>query len=113
MNIEINEFKGEGYQPLVARDGWRVALVNACDRLREDRIAKLERHLETDEVFVLLHGAATLHIDREMRPCPLEPLKTYTVPKNVWHCITMEDGAAVLVIENDNTGPDNTEYIFF
>jgi len=113
MNVIINEFTGEGYAPLVARDGWRVALVNDCERLREGLIAKIERHLETEEVFVLLKGSATLHLDETLTPCPLQPLKCYTVPRYVWHAITMGKDSAVLVIENDSTCKENTEYIYF
>ena len=45
MDIEIKEFNGKGYEPLISFRGWRVAIVNYCDKLREDKIFKRERHL--------------------------------------------------------------------
>ena len=29
--MEIKEFNGSGYQPLIAYNGWRVAIVNTND----------------------------------------------------------------------------------
>lgn len=112
MEIEIKEFNGEGYEPLISFRGWRVAIVNYCDKLREDKLFKRERHLDTDEVFVLLQGDAALHIGIEMKKYPLEIGKLYNVKKGIWHCITMEEGAKVVVIESDDTDDTNTERVF-
>ena len=54
IGIEIKEFNGEGYMPLVKYDGWRVAVINSSDKLLEKNICKIERHLTSDEVVVLL-----------------------------------------------------------
>ena len=113
MMLEISEFHGEGYAPLVSYNGWRVAVANACDRLLEENICKIERHLKTDEVFILLQGEAILHIGKEMRKVPMENGKIYTVKCGEWHCISMTQGAKVVIVENDDTGKENTEYIYF
>ena len=42
MGIEIKEFNGEGYAPLLSYNGWRVAVANFCERLREENICKVE-----------------------------------------------------------------------
>ncbi len=70
-----------------------------------------ERHLETDEAFVLLEGKALLIEDDteyEMEKC-----KVYNIKKGIWHHIVVSPDATVLVIENSNTSPDNTERRFF
>ena len=70
MGIEIREFNGEGYAPLISYNGWRVAVANFCERLREENICKVERHLKTDEVFILLQGEACLHLGMELKRIP-------------------------------------------
>lgn len=113
MEIEIKEFDGEGYMPLVSSGGWRVAVANFCDRLLEEKICRMERHTKTDEVFILLCGEAKLHIGEERKTFPLEIGKAYNVKCMAWHCITMTEGTKVAIIENDDTGPENTEFLYF
>ena len=63
--IEIKEHTESGYQPLVAYEGWRVAMANYSERFSKEKLCRMERHLKTDEVFILLHGEATLLIGKE------------------------------------------------
>ena len=60
--LNILEFNGEGYKPLVDFSSWRVAFLRFIDELIPENIQRLERHVETDEVFVLLKGQAILFI---------------------------------------------------
>ncbi len=108
--IDINLFDGDGYMPLVSSDGWRVAIANSCERLLEKNISRAERHLETDEVFVLIKGSATLFIGDDRTRYDLEPCKTYNVKCGVWHTLAMGDNSSVLIIENDSTSEKNSEY---
>lgn len=94
-HIEINSSGTEGFSVLVSSGGWRVGVINSCERLLEKNLRKRERHLETDEVFLLLKGGATLFVGEEMREYPLVPGKTFNVKKGVWHCIALEPGASV------------------
>ena len=41
---------------------WQVAVLNDAPKFRRETMPYLERHNETDEVFVLLEGACTLYI---------------------------------------------------
>ncbi len=109
MELEIFEYNAEGYKPLLAFDAWRVAMLNWTDRF--DKLTKLERHLLTDEVFVLLDGEATLYIGEKAVPTVMEKNKVYNVKKAVWHAITTSRDAHVLVVENDNTSMANSEYL--
>ena len=70
---------------------------------------EMERHLETDEVFVLLQGEAGLLIGKERLQIPLEIGKVCNVKKGIWHRVYMTPGAKVLIVENTNTGSHNTE----
>lgn len=112
MSIEIKDYCAGGYMPLISYNGWRVAVANYTERLLEENIVRLERHLKTDEVFILTLGEATLHIGKEMKRYPMEIGKLYNVKCGEWHCISMKLNSKVVIIENDDTAQDNTEYCF-
>lgn len=110
--MDIKETTGQGYSSIFSYNGWRVAVANACERLKEENMWRLERHLNTDEVFILIKGEATLHIGMEMERFPMELGKFYNVKRGEWHCITMKEGAKVAIIENDDTGDSNSEQYY-
>ncbi len=113
--LEIRQYTEEGYKTLVCYDTWRVAVLNYIDEVRPENIEKLERHNETDEVFVLLHGQATLFLgegDREIKtvhPQPMEQNKVYNVKRAVWHAVILSRDASVLIVENADTSDGNSE----
>jgi len=111
--LEVSEYDEPGYLPQIDSDGWRVAIANYSPKLEQDKLDFLERHSETDEVFVLLAGDAGLLIGQERAQVVLEPCKVYNVKKGVWHRVYMKEGAKVLIVENTDTSPHNTEYLPF
>lgn len=111
--MEIFKFNGEGYRSLIEYNGWRVAIINSSEKLLEENICKIERHLETDEVFILLMGEAILYIGKDMKKTIMEQGKFYNVKCNEWHCISMKKNSKVAVVENSNTGEKNSEYYYF
>jgi hypothetical protein len=114
--LEIREYDGEGFKVLVDHAGWRVAILRYIDELRPDRIEEMERHTETDEVFVLLHGLGVLLMGgneaRVKGICPqaMEPGKIYNLKCNAWHTILLSRDASVLLVENRDTSRRNSEY---
>ena len=111
MGIDIIECNNDGYNPLVDYNSWRVAVINYAERF--DKISRLERHMETDEVFILLLGSAELIIGSEKKTYVMESGKIYNVKKGTWHNIRISKTATVAVVENNDTGVHNTEYIEF
>ena len=109
--IEISEHNEQGFKKLVSFENWRVAILNYHERYNADGIKHLERHLITDEVFVLLQGKATLIIGEEMTQYKMEPNKLYNVKKGTFHNVCMSKDAKILLVENDGTGRENSEYL--
>jgi hypothetical protein len=115
--LEISDYTGAGYQPLIAYGAWRVAILNYIDELLPHNIGKLQRHDHTDEVFVLLKGRCILFvaegIDRikAIHAADMQPLKLYNMKRGTWHTHTLDQEAMVLIIENDDTGPANSPEI--
>jgi hypothetical protein len=115
--LDITEYTGEGYQPLIAYGEWRVAILRYIDELLPHNIGKMQRHNNTDEIFVLLQGRCILFIgtgtDRvaEILAEDMQPLKLYNMKRGTWHTHTLDQHATVLIIENDDTGPGNSPEI--
>ena len=108
--LEIKTYDGPGYKEQLDYNGWRVAIANYKPELERDKLTFLERHLETDEVFILIEGTAGLLVREELEECPMEMGKLYNITCGTWHRIFMKPGAKVVIIENTDTGPHNTEY---
>ncbi len=114
--LEIRDYEGEGYQPLVDYGTWRVAILRFLDGLQPERQSSMERHTETDEVFVLTKGKGMLimggngmQIDG-IYPQIMEIGKIYNVKRNAWHTVLLSRDASVLLVENCNTDKHNSEY---
>jgi hypothetical protein len=107
--IEIKEYQGDGYKPLIDFETWRVAVLKYCDELLPENITKLQRHDESDEAFVLLQGNCTLFIADGKEEVgtiyqePMKLLKLYNIKKSTWHSHTLSKDAVVLIVENENT----------
>ena len=114
--LEVREHLGSGYQPLVDFATWRVAILNFAGDLRVENITRMQRHNETDEVFVLLKGRCILFIGEgeetvtTLHAVELKPQKLYNVRKAVWHHHTLSEDAMVLVVENFDTTYDNSPF---
>ena len=114
--LEVREHLGPGYRPLVDFEAWRVALLNFSEELRLENIDRLQRHNETDEVFVLLQGRCLLFVGdgdeavSKIQAVELEQGRLYNVKKGVWHHHTLSEDARVLVVENRDTTYDNSPF---
>lgn len=102
---------GTGFLPLVTFGSWRIAMNVSAE---DEQLRTLQRHLETDEAFVLLEGGGAMLIaDGEASPegarwMPMEAMKVYNVRRNVWHAHVMRAGTRLLIVENEDTGDANS-----
>jgi ureidoglycolate hydrolase len=114
--LEIREYDGAGYQPLIYYGAWRVAILRWKPSMLPEKMEIMERHTQTDEVFVLLNGQATLILGGNclkaegMYQQVMEQGKLYNVKQNAWHTIMLSRDASILIVENYDTGQENTEY---
>ncbi|RPH52242.1 MAG: hypothetical protein EHM85_03475 [Desulfobacteraceae bacterium] len=114
--LEVRDYDKEGYSPVVDYATWRVAILNFSNDLLPEKIEAMQRHNETDEVFVLLCGECILFIGEgnekitEIFAENMQPFKIYNVKKSVWHTHTLSRDAKVLIVENRNTTFDNSPF---
>jgi ureidoglycolate hydrolase len=115
--LEVHEYVNVGYKSLVAYDDWRVAILNYIDELLPERLDKMQRHDETDEVFVLLQGRCILFLGEggekvsQLHAVDMRPLKLYNIKRGCWHTHTLDQVARVLIIENRDTADENSPVI--
>lgn len=115
--LEILCHDGPSYKPLVDFGAWRVAILNYSLDLLPENLTRMQRHNETDEVFVLLEGRCLLFVGEgtesvtRIHAEELCPGRVYNVKRAVWHTHTLSEEAKVLVVENRDTTYDNSPFI--
>lgn len=115
--IEICEHNEPDYKPLVDFESWRVALLNYTADYLPEKINRMQRHNETDEVFVLLAGRCILFLGEgeesvtQVHAVDMELYKLYNIKQGVWHSHTFSEDARVLVVENRDTVYENSPFV--
>lgn len=111
--LEIADHIEHSYKPVVDFGAWRVAYYNNT----QDKVTPveyLERHLETDEVFVLVAGSCQLIVSPNgsegFEVTEMEPLKVYNVKSAAYHQVALQPGCRLLIVENVDTSKENTLY---
>lgn len=112
--ISVVNYEGPGVGGTVEGREYTILLLNYMSRLAPDKIIDMQRHLETDESFILLQGQAVLFVaEGDEAPGALEHYvmesgKIYTVPQNIWHTQSMTEDAKILLVENSGTVAENS-----
>ena len=116
--IQILRHGAEGFARLYENENWTVALKNAGPSNCREAVVTLERHNQTDELFLLLSGNAVMMegtVENEtvtgITEKKMESGCIYLIPHGVWHNTWMEPGAKFVIIENADTSYDNTDVI--
>ncbi len=112
--LEIIDFPQEDYMPLKDYGSWRVAVLKYCKNTELSRIDWMQKHNETDEVFVLLNGRCTLILAEDgkmpnhFRAIEMQPHRLYNIKKGNWHNHILDADGEVLIVENQNTSDENS-----
>jgi len=110
----VSSYEGNGYKPVVDYMEWRVAMLNYCEELELQNLKTMQKHMESDEVFILLKGNCKLFVGgngesiKEIDAIQMEAMKLYNVKRGVWHTHTLDREGSVLIVENRNTGNGNS-----
>lgn len=114
MKIQSYEFSGQGMSRVYENEKWTVGVKNWKPMNDISGIDRLERHNETDELFVLLQGKCTLvfandnHDGIMIDYVRMEPFKVYNIPKALWHNTITEQNTKLLLIEDSSTSSQNS-----
>ncbi len=114
--IEMREYHGDGYKPLVDSGDWRVAILRPVTGAQPGDISSVERHTQSDEVFILIKGHGILFIGEgkesieKLTPLIMEHGVLYNIKRNAWHTIFLSPDADVVIVENRNTSAENSQF---
>jgi hypothetical protein len=114
--VEIGSFFGEGYRPVLDFHGWRVAMLRFIDGVQPEAFHRVERHRETNEVFILTAGRADLIVcDGDTPPgeafvTPMELNVAYNIGQSVWHEVVMSPDAHIVLFERTDTADANSDF---
>lgn len=117
---EIKKCDESGYNRIVEFDGWTVANLAFCEDTKIEAITSFQKHLETDEVFILLSGKACLivleadYFDADKLVfLNMKPNTVYNIKKNAYHQHVLSEDANLCIVENKNTDDDiNSKRIY-
>jgi len=115
MKIESYEFSGEGMHRVFENEKWTVGIKNWKPANDITGIDMLERHNQTDELFVLVAGSCTLISAKEtpeglqLSKVVMEPNKVYNIPATLWHNTITTKDTKMILIEDSSTGMDNSD----
>lgn len=115
MTITMYEFAQEGMRRVFENDKWMVGIKNWKPANDISGIDCLERHNETDELFVLVAGSCTLiyasETDHGIRfgTVRMEPQKVYNIPASLWHNTITQKDTKMILIEDSNTSMENSD----
>ena len=117
MEILQYSFEGEGMTRVFENAKWMVGIKNWKPMNDIANINNLERHNETDELFILLKGRCTLLYANEtesglqLGAVEMEPLKVYNIPRTLWHNTVTEHDTKLALIEDSSTGSANSDVL--
>ena len=115
--VETGSCFEQQFKPVIVTGEWRVAVLRQCDKVYPHCIQEVERHNETDEVFILTMGKADLIIVEEKNGQfipfvnPMELNVAYNVKRSVWHHAVLSADAHIFLFEKADTTRENSDYM--
>ena len=86
-----------------------------ADSTHPAKFHSVDRHNETNEVFILTEGQAEmLLMEGESAPTqfhlfPMELNVAYSIQQHAWHHVFMSEDAHIIVFERSNTSRENSD----
>lgn len=115
MEILHYTFEGEGMQRVFENEKWTVGIKNWKPANDISGISNLERHNQTDELFVLVNGACTLVYANEEEgklvfgAVKMQPNRVYNIPSKLWHNTITQKDTKMILVEDSNTSMENSD----
>jgi type II secretory pathway component PulL len=114
--LKIGQYFADGYKPVLDFEGWRVAMLRYGEFVDVKTLHQVERHRETNEVFILTAGEADLilcsgdAVPDKAYVLPMRQNVAYNIPIDGWHHVIMRQDAHIILFEKTNTSRENSDY---
>lgn len=113
--VAVAQHFDTGFAPVMDFAGWRVAVSRHAVGTSPQDFRRVQRHNETNEVFILTQGEAQMVVmggdtpPTEPYVFHLEPNVVYNVQQGVWHGSFLSPDAHIIIFERADTGPHNSD----
>jgi ureidoglycolate hydrolase len=114
--LGVGQFFEEGYQPVLDFHGWRVAMLRYGEAVDAQHLHQVERHRNTNEVFIVTAGEADLilcaagNVPGEAYVFPMKHNVAYNIPDYGWHHVLMSKDAHIILFERTETSAETSDY---
>jgi hypothetical protein len=114
--LELGQYFNDGYKPVLDFHGWRVAMLRYADMVDARNLHQVERHRNTNEVFILTAGEADLILcDAGDTPqnayvLAMKHNVAYNIPDYGWHHVIMSKDAHIILFERTETSAATSDY---
>lgn len=115
--VEVGASFEQTYQPVLDFHGWKVAMLRHFEVVAPETFYRVERHWNTNEVFILTAGQADLIIfEGDDQPgeryyiFPMALNVAYNIQQSVWHHAVMSPDAHIIIFERSETSVETTDY---
>ena len=104
-----------GFCLVCKNNDYKCAFITCSPQYAYGKVTELKRHRESDEVFTLISGKATLLTGEpesgEYDTRELQKGVSYCVPAGTWHYLAVSEDALVFVVENSGVSAENTDAV--
>ena len=113
----VSEYKADtaGFQLACVNESFKCAWIKYGSQYSYGSVGVLKRHNESDEVFTLVCGRASLlTADTDPNKYIIRQLQigvAYCVKAGTWHHLAVSEDALVFVVENSGVSRENTDTI--
>ncbi|MDD2362365.1 MAG: cupin [Oscillospiraceae bacterium] len=117
MKIQKFEYDGRGMKRVFENEKWMVGIKNWKPENDVSGIDCLERHNQTDELFVLLSGSCVLLYANEtdeglvIEAEKMQPMRVYNIPRTLWHNTVTTEDVKLILVEDSSTGAENSDIL--
>ena len=117
MELQVLEFNDTGLSRVYENKDWMVGIKNWKPANDKANIDCLERHNETDELFVLLSGACILLTATgkagglQIKATAMEQNKVYNIPRSLWHNTVTRKDTKLILVEATSTSSANSDIV--
>lgn len=114
--LELGQYFSDGYKPVLDFHGWRVAMLRHSDFVTAKHLHQVERHRNTNEVFILTAGEADLilcdagDVPGNAYVLPMKHNVAYNIPDYGWHHVIMSKDAHIILFERTETSAATSDY---
>jgi hypothetical protein len=114
--LELGQYFDDGYEPVLDFHGWRVAMLRYAEMVDANYLHQVERHRNTNEVFILTAGEADLilcdpgDVPQNAYVLPMKHNVAYNIPGYGWHHVIMSRDAHIILFERTETSAETSDY---